>query len=272
MFCRPGQIGIGIGRTGLAPALPPFNPMWVIKPGSQAAWGDVSDLSTLFQDIAGTVPAAVGASVALAVDKSGRGNNAFMATAIDRPILRQDSSGRYYLETNGTNSWMQTNSINFGSSDKMTVLAGVRTTSSADGQIIELSATQVSNTGSFQLRSNLSAPGTYTFGSRGSTFSAGIATTGASYTPPYSAVLTGVGDIAGDLSVLRVNGVQVASSAVDQGTGNYGNYPAYIGRRGGSSIPFGGRIYGWFIYGGALTAYELAQMERWMASKTGVTL
>ncbi len=50
------------------------------------AWYDPSDLSTLFQDTAGTTPVtAVEQDVALMLDKSGRGNHASQATSTKRP-------------------------------------------------------------------------------------------------------------------------------------------------------------------------------------------
>lgn len=53
----------------------------------QGAWYDPSDMSTLFQDAAGTVPVtAVEQPVGLVLDKSGRGNHATQATTTKRPI------------------------------------------------------------------------------------------------------------------------------------------------------------------------------------------
>ena len=52
------------------------------------AWYDPSDLSTLFQDSAGTVPVtAVEQPVGRILDKSGRGNHATQATTTKRPVL-----------------------------------------------------------------------------------------------------------------------------------------------------------------------------------------
>lgn len=52
------------------------------------AWYDPSDLSTLFQDAAGTTPVtAVEQPVGRILDKSGRGNHATQATTTKRPVL-----------------------------------------------------------------------------------------------------------------------------------------------------------------------------------------
>ena len=56
--------------------------------GEPGAWYDPSDMSTLFQDSAGTVPVtAVEQPVGLILDKSGRGNHATQATTTKRPVL-----------------------------------------------------------------------------------------------------------------------------------------------------------------------------------------
>ena len=64
-----------------------------VEPG---VWFDPSDLSTLFQDAAGTIPVTgVEQPVGRMLDKSGRGNHASQATTTARPIL----SARYNLLT-----------------------------------------------------------------------------------------------------------------------------------------------------------------------------
>ena len=81
-----------------------FTPAQLFKSGEQGAWYDPSDLSTLFQDAAGTTPVtAVEQPVGRILDKSGRGNHATQATAANRPLLKQDGNGKYYLEFDGVN-------------------------------------------------------------------------------------------------------------------------------------------------------------------------
>ena len=56
--------------------------------GEQGVWYDPSDFSTLFQDVAGTIPVTgVEQPVGLMLDKSGRGNHASQPTATSRPVL-----------------------------------------------------------------------------------------------------------------------------------------------------------------------------------------
>ena len=73
-----------------------WTPSRLFLSGEQGAWYDPSDLTTLFQNSAGTTPVtAVEQPVGLMLDKSGRGNHASQSTSASRPILR----ARYNLFT-----------------------------------------------------------------------------------------------------------------------------------------------------------------------------
>src|SRR5262245_4073126 len=76
--------------------------------GEQGGWWDPSDLSTLFQDTAGTTPVtASGQSVARINDKSGRGNHLIQATAGARPLFLQ-SGGLSVLQLTGAMGMVST--------------------------------------------------------------------------------------------------------------------------------------------------------------------
>jgi hypothetical protein len=78
-----------------------FDPASLFAGGEAGAWYDPSDLSAMFQDDAGTVPAAVDMPVGRLLDRSGRGNHAVQANAAARPMLRQSGAGRLFLEFDG---------------------------------------------------------------------------------------------------------------------------------------------------------------------------
>jgi len=265
--------GMGMGMGVASSRAIRMSPYALFTAGEQGLWFDPSDIRTLFQDTAGTIPVtAVGQSVARINDKSGRGNHATQATAGSRPILRQDASGRNYLEFDGVDDFLSTASINLSSSDKVTVLAGMRKQSDAAIQILtEFSASTGANAGSFYF----TTPETvinqdFGFKSRGSTNTNGPARTAAGAFPaPLSVVLTGLGDISGSRSILRLNGIERSNITDAQGTGNLGSYPLYIGMRAGSSLAFNGRIYGIIIRATATDSVTLATMEMWLNSKTG---
>ena len=199
------------------------------------------------------------------------GNHAFQATSASRPVLKIDGNGKLYLKFDGVDDSLSTNSISFTATDKMSVFAGVRKLSdAAAGVITELSSGFVSNAGCFYIfAGNQSAVGAaaYATGSRGTLLSS--ATTPTTFTAPVTNTLTGLYDISGDSSKLRANTVQVINDTADQGTGNYGNYPLFIGRRNNASIPFNGQMYSMIIVGKAVTAGELSSTETYVNQKTG---
>jgi len=172
-----------------------------------------------------------------------------------------------YLSFDGTDDSMATPSINFTGTDKMTVWAGVRKLSDAAlGMLVELSASSSANPNSFRMTAPATGGvGNYAFFSYGSIERGAIAAT---YAAPISNVITGIGDISGDISRIRVNGATVETNTNDQGTGNFGNYPLYIGRRGGASLPFNGRIYQLIVRGAASNAGQIAATEAYVNAKT----
>ena len=175
----------------------------------------------------------------------------------------------WYLGFDGSDDFLVTPTITPGT-DKVQVFAGVRKLSDATiGFLAELSSSASAKAGSWAVRApGSNGVGGYSFNTRGS---AGLVTPGAlGYNAPITNVLTCIGDIAADTAIIRVNGVQAASDAADQGTGDYLAYPAYIGRRGGTSLPFNGRIYSLICrFGSNLTADQIAQTETWVNARTG---
>ena len=170
-----------------------------------------------------------------------------------------------YLSFNGVNQWLQTNSIDFTYGDKMFVSAGVRKLSDGTQVIVENSVNGVGNSsGTFGV---LQTPN-WLMASYGTSLSSA----GVSATAPITNILSGIGNISGDQAILRVNGSQVASSASDQGTGNFGNYPMFVGARAGTNLWFNGRLYQLVVVGKQASSGEIASTEAFVATKTGVTL
>jgi hypothetical protein len=246
-----------------------WTPSVLFASGQQGAWYDPSDFSTLFQDDAGTMPVtAVGQAVGRILDKSGRGHHAAQSNASFKPTLQQDGSGRYYLAFDGLDDFLVTSAINFTSTSQMSVFVGYRKLSdSAFGAVVELSAVATSNNGAFLLAIPPAASNTNaTFFSRGTTNVSASRSVGAA---PVTAVITCQADVAGDTNLVRINGVAGAAATGDQGTGPYGNYPLYIGRRAGTSAPITGRLYSLIVRGAATTPSTLAMAEAWVNAKTG---
>lgn len=68
--------------------------------------------------------------------------------------------------------------------------------------------------------------------------------------------------------VSLLNGVLGTDGTSSQGTGNYGNYPLYIGSRNGIIFPLNGRIYQLIIRGRTSTPYEINTIEKLVNQKT----
>jgi len=247
--------------------------------GEQGGWYDPSDLSTLFQDAAGTIPVTVvGQPVGRILDKSGRGNHATQSTATGRPVLQQDASGRYYLLFDGVDDGLITPSINLTATEKMTVFAGVRKLrDSAVGIFLELSANLNTNAGSFlitipngantKFAAALSNGDSKTYNSADYTDSAAPLTT-------VNTVLFDKALTSAEVTAIRKNGADQSLTRAPNGdtTGNFGNYPLFIGRRSGTQFPFNGRLYGLIVRGAQTDDLHLTNVERYLANKSGVLL
>ena len=139
----------------------------------------------------------------------------------------------------------------------------------AVGVVFEGSASSASNNGSFNLQAPAGPSASYSYTSRGSVETSATIVN-AAYAAPVTNVLAGFGDISGDSALLRINGTQVASSAADQGTGNYLTYSHFIGRREGTALPFNGRVYQLIVrYGPNLSTSQVTETEAFVNSKTG---
>lgn len=172
-----------------------------------------------------------------------------------------------YLAFDGVDDGMVTGTIT-PATNKVQVFTGLRKLSDAAQQIVaEMSATIASNAGAFALTAPNSAAANYNFSSKGTTQTDNVVTT---YAAPITNVISGLGNIAEASNLIRVNGAQVGSTLTTQGTGNYLAYPLYIGRRGGTTLPFNGRLYSMIVrFGNNLAANQIVSAENWVNGKTG---
>jgi hypothetical protein len=175
-----------------------------------------------------------------------------------------------YLFFDGVNDSLATPTITPGV-DKAQVFAGVRKLSDSAIRIVLETGTTGGNS-SITLAAPRTSTVSYAFTSRGS--SEGDARTGANtFVAPIANVLTGIGDIAGDNALVRVNGVQAGQSTADQGTGNYAAAAIYIGARNNAEFFFSGHLYGLIArFGPNLDTGQISSTETWVAGKTGITI
>jgi hypothetical protein len=178
-----------------------------------------------------------------------------------------------YIAFDGVDDGMVTNTIT-PAIDKVQVFAGVRKLSdAAEAVLLEMNTTYDTGNGAFALFApggiSVARDSAFVWASKGTlkSFSGPVA---AAFPAPITNVLAGVGDISSDVNILRVNGVQASQSTANQGTGNFLAYPIYIGRRGGTTQPFNGRLYSLIVrFGANLTDGQITSTESWVNSKVG---
>ena len=118
---NPNDGGLVVGRPWVT-----FMPISLFASSEKGAWYDPSDITTLFQDAAGTIPVtAAGDSVGKMLDKSGNNAHATQSTAGKRPIYRIDPYGYSYLEFDGVDDFMATSAINLTSTARVTASVGL---------------------------------------------------------------------------------------------------------------------------------------------------
>ena len=255
------NLGIGLGITNYqgVPTVP-LDPDAVIAAlfgsGEEGAWYDPSDLSTVWQDAAGTTPATAGDPVGRIDDKSGNGNHATQSTSTARPTL-QTSGGLYYLDFDGVDDFMKSSSFTALSQPISTAVA-FRSNSITDfiydGHASnELSLITIDNGGvdSLRIASNASTPLLLV-----------------PYTDGVDTVARALYD--GASSVLAINGVDNAGSVA--ATSDPTQWT--LGDNGSASglSNLDGRIYGFIGVNRSLTAGEIGDVESYLAAKSGVTL
>ena len=247
----------------------PFTPASLFAGGIAGAWYGPSDLSTLFQDSAGTTPVtAAGQPVGLMLDKSGNDNHAAQAISAKRPTYTE-GSGLSWLAFDGVDDAMATGAIDYTVTDKVSIFTGTQKDDNSTRMVAELSASVIGNNGSFFMLTS----STYASTARGdANLSSNQRTDKNTVSGANTSVITALSDIPADSTIIGRNGSQEGEATGDKGGGNFGNHVLNIGSRGNSSLFLNGKLYGLIIPGKLASAGEIASTEAYMASKTGVTL
>lgn len=248
----------------------------IFSVGGQGFAYDPNDLTTMWQDQAKLLPVTgKGQPVWHILDKSGNNNHAFAISSTTRPILQRNATtGAYYLAFDGVDDFLHTNSIDFTATDKVSLFTGVRKMPATTvNMLCELSSSsaEASQVNAFYLAVPETSAGTVYFRSRTTPLIGQIAIV-ASGGGMRNCVITAKSDIPNDLNTVSIDGVLGTPSTVDLGIGKLGNYPLYIGRRGGTTYPFSGHLYGLIGIGRLTSDSETKALEKAIAKNTGVTL
>jgi hypothetical protein len=193
--------------------------------------------------------------------ETGSSATAYQKVGLTSDVTESGKRDCWGLLADGSDDSLITTSVDFSSTDKMTVMAGLRKLSDAAlGVVCELSVNQENNNGTFSLFTpdSTATSGQNGFYAKGTSLRSARTVIAA----PNTSVYTGAASISDDSTVLRRNGNVAESTALDLGTGNYGNYSLYIGSRAGTSFRFNGILYTLIVRGAATPTGTIADFEK----------
>jgi len=248
-----------------------FTPATLFASGEQGAWYDPSDLTTLYQDSAGTTPVtADGDPVGRMEDKSGNGNHATQATSASRPVYRTDGT-LHRLEFDGVDDLLKTATIDWGATSQMELVAAIKSLDTSGGNNTWIHTQD----GVESFRFGIQSPRTSTTHHRmfvnGNTDTL-LPVTDAKYAPPDKRVIGASVDFAAGTASLRLDGVEVVGRT-SLSSGSFPNAELVIGMLASSGIGEAQiELYGAAIIDRLLTPSERTSAEQFYASKAGITL
>lgn len=249
-----------------ASASPSWTPAERFNAGEKGYWFDPSDLSTMFQDDAGTTPVtASGQPVKKMLDKSGAGNHLVQSTTSQAPLLQHDGT-RYYLDFDGVNdSMIMAVNMDLGSGDAFTLLTGWMKKDTNTAVILELSVdwTPRANATFILVTTSTIQPG---FAGNNSYYQPAITNPG---TGPVKLVMVTSADFSTVKMDNRLNGSSVASSpSWSTATVSMKSDKLYVGARSNNQFFTPMRLYQMAGFTGYYTS-EISKFETWINSKTG---
>jgi hypothetical protein len=187
----------------------------------------------------------------------GSTRTAYQKVGLTSDVTESGKRDCWGLLFDGSDDSLQTASVDFSATDKMTVMAGVRKNSDASRGIVAELGT---GNGRFVLEApDFSVTSVYRFSSVGTAAGNAVAS---GFAAPITTVITGQGDIGGDVTQIRANGAIAQTDSTDQGTGNYANAAISIGQRIGNSFRFNGLIYTLIVRGATTPTGTIADFEK----------
>lgn len=250
-----------LGKTSYLP----WTPLPLFAAGEQGAWYDPSDLSTLFQDAAGTIPVtAVGDPVGRMLDKSGRGNHAAQSVSAARPAYQTDGA-LHWLEFDGVDDFMGV-SMDLTGSPNVQVLVGVYpgTPSTVLCRLLHFGGF---SSGNFWLNCPNDASLSLSFNASGGTPRLALSTV-----PQYAAphIFHGKAFLQDSFLSMQVDSRPVVSSSATMGGGaSFASSTLRIGAELNGTKQYRGRVCSLIITN---SQADLQSARPYMAAKAGVTL
>ena len=242
-----------------------FDPLSLFAGGTEGAWFDPSDLSTLFQDSAGTTPVtASGQPVGKMLDKSGNGNHATQAVSASRPIYTE-GSGLAWLAFDGVGDFMAVADVSGMRQSIMTFFIGVDPLSLSSREEWFASG----NSGAFSTNNYILGNDASSFQIFGRTPAAPVSQ--GSLTANTKVIVSVRPD--GTNINSRINGAAQTTAALTLGTNDTTGFTLGSSKNNGVYSRFTQmNMYGLIVRGSTSSADEITSTEAYLAAKTGVTL
>ena len=246
--------------------------------GEQGFFYDPNDLTTMFQNSAGTVPVTgAGQPVGLIRDKSGRNNHASQSASASRPILQRNATtGAYYLSFDGADDYLivakgnlkflhdgtgATGFVGFKPSGTTVYHTLLNTGNLGSSSLVGYTLAQDDRVGNGNILNVL------TNGS-GARHVSNVYKTGISANPRVVSFKNRIG-----IHALRLNGTEVLNASTETGAPStvVSTNDLWIGR---APVGLGlhGNLYAVACINRFTTASETAAIEKELAKRTGVTI
>lgn len=264
------MLGIGLSLTQRPQLVGGvYSPVSLFASGVVGAFYDPSDLASMFQNTAGTIPAALDQPVGRMLDKSGNGLHLTQATDVRRPILRS-AGGLWWLETTA-GMGLESAVPLFNPAGSITLIMGYQRTSSTANAYLFMGVNATNNASAYQTFFSNGTSALRAYVSQEAPGTAAIAIGGAKALGT-NYVLRQVHDRTSLALSLYNNGELDASTAIANA-----NTRTPVRNALGTIASIGdfglfGRFYPTVIISRLLTAPETAAAESWVAAKSGVML
>lgn len=268
----PGRRGPGM-RASSGASADPWTPAQLFAAAELGAWYDPSDLSSLFQDAAGTTPVtAAGQPVGKVTDKSGNGNH-LTAAGTARPTLEVDGNGFYYLKGDGIDAKLVAPAAEpFPVLQQMTAFVARQPDSSSNGMVFEYGLNVFANAGAFAEL--------YLSAGTDEIYCAGNSVCWGDLTGLGTSAIIGtliqdmsLGTTIADVNKYRTNGTlrtfNSVGGTVPDNTSRFFQQELTVFCRSNNSLPYDGRIYSLIIRFAASTADEIDLAEAWINERMG---
>jgi hypothetical protein len=223
----------------------------------------------MWQDSAGTTPAAIDSPVGKINDKSGNGNHATQATAAARPMLRE-ASGLKYLDFDGIDDHLASTAAGLRITGNLTLLAAIRKDSLSRFDMLMTCQTNAASVNQYEFRAanGAASPVQLTFIAADTTVESDSST---------NILATAANKV---ISLRRSSGVEIEigvnttteTAAHTKVPTSDSNSEFRLGSRKGTALFFDGRMYPAIVVARRISDSEIANARQYAAGKAGITL